>query len=240
MTTQTKLSQTAGYDRETPETAADSRTAGQAVLPVASREPATFIGREIAVALRMTVATLVLTGLAYPLVLTGIAQVLFPHQANGSLVPRDGQVVGSELIAQAFKSPAYFQPRPSAAGDGYDPTSSSGSNLGPTSKKLQDRVVADIERLRTENPQALGPVPGDLVTASGSGLDPHLSPEAARWQAPRIAAARHAPLADVETMIERRVEGRTFGLLGEPRVNVLYLNLDLDERFGRVTGAGGS
>ena len=227
MTTQTKLSQASNYDRETPEAAADSPTPGQGALPAISREPGTSIGREIAVALRMTIATLVLTGLAYPLALTGIAQVLFPHQANGSLVPRDGQIVGSELIAQGIKSPAYFQPRPSAAGDGYDPTSSSGSNLGPTSKKLQDRVMADIERLRTENPQAPGPVPGELVTASGSGLDPHLSPEAALWQAARIAAARRVPQADVE--------GRTFGLLGEPRVNVLYLNLDLDERFGKAT-----
>jgi len=189
---------------------------------------------EILVALRMTAVTLVLTGLLYPLAVTGVAQVVFPYRANGSLVTTpEGRVVGSELIAQGFKSPAYFQPRPSAAGnDGYDATSSSGSNLGPTSQKLRDRVIADVARLRAENPQAPGPVPVELVTASGSGLDPDVSPEATRWQAPRVAAARHVPLEDLERMIDRRIVGRTFGLLGEPRVNVLRLNLDLDGRFG--------
>ncbi len=188
---------------------------------------------EVTVALRMTLATLVLTGLAYPLLMTGLAQVLFPHRANGSLVTVDGRVVGSELIGQGFKSAGYFQSRPSAAGtDGYDPTSSSGSNLGPTSQKLKDRVVADVARLQTENPQAAGPVPGELVTASGSGLDPHLSPEAVRWQVPRVAAARGVPVSEVEALVQRRVEGRTFGLLGEPRVNVLLLNLDLDKHLG--------
>lgn len=190
---------------------------------------------EVLVALRMTVVTLVLTGLLYPVAITGVAQVVFPYRAKGSLVTTpEGRVVGSELIAQGFKSPAYFQPRPSAAGtDGFDATSSSGSNLGPTSQKLRDRVAADVARLRAENPQAQGPVPVELVTASGSGLDPDVSPEAARWQAPRVAAARHAALADVEALVARRIEGRTWGFLGEPRVNVLRLNLDLDERFGR-------
>jgi potassium-transporting ATPase KdpC subunit len=194
---------------------------------------------EVVVALRMTLVTLVLTGLLYPLALTGAAQVLFPRQANGTLVPSEGPVVGSELIAQGFKSPGYFQPRPSAAGnDGYDGTSSGGSNFGVTSQKLKDRVVADVERLRMENPQAPGPVPGELVTASASGLDPHLSPDAARWQVPRVAAARSVAVADVQALVEARVEGRTFGFLGEPRVNVLLLNLDLDRRFPAPTPAG--
>jgi len=195
--------------------------------------------KEILVALRMTVVTLVLTGLAYPLLLTGVSQVLFAREANGSLVLKDGRVVGSELIGQRFTSPAYFQPRPSAAGpDGYDPTSSSASNLGPTSSKLRERVVADVERLRKENPQASGPVPAELVSASGSGLDPHLSPESALWQVPRVARARAVTPAEVEKLVAARTEGRTFGFLGEPRVNVLLLNLDLDARFGPAPGTG--
>jgi K+-transporting ATPase ATPase C chain len=194
--------------------------------------------QEIMVALRMTVVTLVLTGLAYSLAVTGLAQALFPARANGSLIATAQRVVGSELIGQRFQNPAYFQGRPSAAGaDGYDAAASSGSNLGPTSKALRDRTLAEVARLRSTNPGAAGPVPIELVTASGSGLDPHLSPAGARWQAARVAAARGVAVADVEAIVESRVEGRTFGLLGEPRVNVLLLNLDLDKRFGALPAA---
>ncbi len=193
--------------------------------------------KELVVAVRMTVATLVLAGLAYPLIVTGVAQVLFPWRANGSVVLAGGRVVGSELIGQGFRSPAYFQPRPSAAGTGgYDAASSSGSNLGPTSQRLRDRVAADVARLRAENPQAPAEVPVELVTTSASGLDPHLSPAAAQWQVARVAAARGVPGGEVQSLVVARTEGRTFGLLGEPRVNVLLLNLDLDRRFGRPAG----
>jgi K+-transporting ATPase ATPase C chain len=189
--------------------------------------------KELVVALRMTVATLVLTGLVYPLAVTGLAQLIFPWRANGSVVSAQGRVVGSELIGQGFKSPAYFQSRPSAAGaDGYDAANSAGSNLGPTSQKLRDRVAADVARLRNENPQAPAEVPIELVTTSASGFDPHLSPEAARWQVPRVASARGVAVGDVTALLDRRTEERTLGFLGEPRVNVLLLNLDLDRRYG--------
>jgi K+-transporting ATPase ATPase C chain len=186
----------------------------------------------LTVALRMTLATFVLTGLLYPLLVTAVAQAAFPWRANGSVVNEGGRVVGSELIGQGFKSPDHFQSRPSAAGaDGYDAANSAGSNLGPTSQKLRDRVAADVARLRAENPQASPEVPADLVTTSASGFDPHLSPAAAQWQVPRVAAARGVPIADVQALVDARIEPRTFGLLGEPRVNVLLLNLDLDRRF---------
>jgi potassium-transporting ATPase KdpC subunit len=187
------------------------------------------------VAIRTAIVTLVLTGLIYPSVMTGISQVLFPWRANGSLVTDEkGRVVGSELIAQGFANPAYFQPRPSAAGEkGYDAASSSGSNLGPTSKKLQDRIKDDLKRLNRENPHASGPVPAELVTASASGLDPHLSPGGMLWQVSRVAKARGITGERVKAVVDSNVEGRTFGILGEPRVNVLLVNLALDRQFGR-------
>lgn len=192
--------------------------------------------KEILVALRVTFATLVLTGLIYPVLLTGVAQVLLPERANGSLVSDEtGRVVGSELIGQPFTRPGYVWPRPSAAGaNGWDASASSGSNLGPTSQKLHDRVAADVERLRAANPDAPDAVPTELVAASASGLDPHLSPEAALWQAPRVAHARNVDPERVRTVIESQIEGRTLGFLGEPRVNVLLVNLALDRQFGHA------
>jgi K+-transporting ATPase ATPase C chain len=189
------------------------------------------------IALRTTAVTLVLTGVLYPLAMTGLGEVLFPSKARGSLVRDEkGQVVGSALIGQSFRSPGYFQPRPSAAGEGYDGAASSGSNLGPTAKKLRDRVQQDLARLRIENPQAPGPAPAELVTTSASGLDPHLSPQGARWQVPRIASARGVTAERIQSVLDEHIEGRELGILGEPRVNVLLLNLALDQRFGRPGG----
>jgi K+-transporting ATPase ATPase C chain len=190
---------------------------------------------EAITALRVTVVTLILTGFVYPFAMTGLAQVLFHSRANGSLVRDEtGTVVGSELIGQAFTKPAYLQGRPSAAGNnGYDATSSSGSNFGPTSKKLRDRVTADVERLHKENPEAPLPVPTDLVTTSASGLDPDLSPQAALWQVPRIARARQISPDRVESVLERAIQARDLGVFGEPRVNVLAANLALDQQFGK-------
>jgi potassium-transporting ATPase KdpC subunit len=190
--------------------------------------------REIMIALRATLVTLVLTGLIYPLAMTGVAQALFRDKADGSLVRDEkGAVVGSELIGQAFANPAYLQGRPSAAGNGYDATASSGSNLGPTSKKLRDRVAADVDRLRKDNPDAPLPIPAELVTASASGLDPEVSPQAALWQVPRIARARQVAPARITQVIESRIQGRDLGVFGEPRVNVLVVNRALDAQFGK-------
>jgi K+-transporting ATPase ATPase C chain len=175
-----------------------------------------------------TVVTVIAFGLIYPLVMTGISQLLFPYQANGSIVYVNGKPVGSAIIGQLWTKPQYFQGRPSAAGKGYDPTSTGATNLGPTSKKLIDSTKATIAALKRANPDATVPVPMDLVTSSGSGIDPDISPEGAYYQAPRVAKARNIPVAAVNALIARMIAPRTFGFLGEPRVNVLQLNMALD------------
>ena len=176
---------------------------------------------------RMTLLMTVLTGLLYPGIVTGLCQVLFPNEANGSLKTVNGQVVGSTLIGQPFAKPEYFHPRPSAAGNGYDGLASGGSNLGPTNAKLVDRVKTAAAAFRKDNPGFQGNLPADLLTASGSGLDPHISPASAQAQARRVANARGVPLATIEALIAKHTESRDLGILGEPRVNVLLLNLDL-------------
>jgi K+-transporting ATPase ATPase C chain len=184
---------------------------------------------QIKITILVTIVLTILFGLAYPLVFTGLAQLLFPHQANGSLVTVNGKVAGSELIGQSFTKPEYFHGRPSAAGNnGYDAANSSGSNLGPTNKKLVDRVKADVQKFRAENPDYTGPIPADLLTSSGSGLDPHVSPASAEAQVARVAKARGVTPDRIAELVAKHTDGRQWGIFGEPRVNVLLLNIDLD------------
>jgi potassium-transporting ATPase KdpC subunit len=185
--------------------------------------------KQLLIAVKATVVLTILTGLIYPLAVTGLAKVLFPHQAQGSLIEANGKVIGSGLIGQRFTKPEYFHGRPSGAGnDGYDGLSSGGFNQGPTNQKLIDRVRGDVAKFRGENPTFTGTIPADIVTGSGSGLDPHISPEAADAQAARVASARHTSLESVRRLIAANTEDRQLGVLGEPRVNVLLLNLALD------------
>lgn len=197
-------------------------------IPVAATVQAAPVEHSIwGTSIRFTLFATIVFGLAYPLFVTGIAGVLFPHQASGSLILQNGQVIGSELLAQSFTSDRYFHPRPSAAGNGYDATSSGGSNLAQSNAKLVQRIQGDIDKLAAQNPGK--PVPIDLVTTSGSGLDPDITPDAAFYQAARVAKARGLSEEQVHQLIERHITGRQLGLLGEPRVNVLALNIDLDK-----------
>ena len=182
--------------------------------------------KNLLIALWFTLVTTLMFGILYPLAITGLAQVLFPNRANGQLIERNGKIVGSRIIGQSFTGPGYFHSRPSSAGTGYDATSSSGSNLGPTNKTLLDRVKADVEKAQAENPSASVPV--DLVTASGSGLDPHISPAGAEFQIPRVARERRISEAELRALVRKLTQDRQFGIFGEPRVNVLELNLELD------------
>jgi len=185
--------------------------------------------KNLLISILMTVATTILFGLLYPLIVTGLAQLIFPHEANGQLIVRHGKVVGSAIIGQGFSGPAYFHSRPSAAGNGYDAANSAGSNLGPTNQKLLDRVKADVASAQADNPNAAVPV--DLVTTSASGIDPHITPAASEFQIVRIAKARGLSPDQLRLLVTKHTEGRQFGILGEPRVNVLELNLDLAEQF---------
>ena len=182
--------------------------------------------RNLLIAVLMTIVTTVLLGIVYPLVVTGIAQVVFPRKANGQLITQNGKLIGSRIIGQPFVGPQYFHSRPSAAGAGYDAANSGGTNLGPTNKTLIDRVAQDTKTLQDENPGV--PVPVDLVTTSASGLDPHISIASAEFQVPRVAKARRLSPSQVQEIVVEHTEGRQFGFLGEPRVNVLELNLALD------------
>jgi K+-transporting ATPase ATPase C chain len=185
--------------------------------------------KNLITAVLMTVATTILLGIIYPLVVTGLAQVVFPGKANGQLIHKDGKAIGSSIIAQGFSGSTYFHPRPSFAGNGYDPMNSNGSQLGPTNQKLIDRVKGDVANAQTENPGT--PVPIDLVTGSASGLDPHITPASAEFQLPRVANERGTTVDQLRALVAKHTEDRQFGFLGEPRVNVLELNLELDERF---------
>ena len=186
--------------------------------------------QNLKIAILMTIVTTVLLGVIYPLVVTGLAQVLFHDKANGQLLTRpDGTLIGSRIIGQGFSAPGYLHPRPSAAGNGYDAANSNGSQYGPTNQKLIDRVNADVARLHAENPSQ--PVPVDLVTASASGLDPDITPAAAEFQVPRLARERGVSEQQIREVIQRHTAGRQLGFLGEPRVNVLEVNLELDEQF---------
>lgn len=189
--------------------------------------------RHLRTAILMTLVTTVLFGLLYPLAVTGLGQLFFPAQANGGMIVQNGQIVGSRLIGQPFSSAWYFHPRPSGAGNGYDPVAPSGgaSNLGPTNRQLVDRVKTDVEKLQAENPGTAIPV--DLVTTSASGLDPEISPAAAEFQIPRVARERHMSETDVRALVAKHILGRQFSVLGEPRVNVVELNLDLDASHPR-------
>ena len=190
--------------------------------------------KNIQIAVLMTVATTVLLGIVYPLVVTALAQVLFRDKANGQLIVQNGKTVGSRIIGQTFGGPGYFHSRPSAAGNGYDAANSGGTNFAPTNQKLIDRVNGDLTRVQAENPG--GPVPVDLITTSASGLDPDISPAAAAFQVRRVASERKVAEADIARLVAEHTEGRQLGLLGEPRVNVLELNLALDARYGAVAG----
>jgi len=183
--------------------------------------------KQLIVAIAYTIVTTVIFGLGYPLLVTGLSQLLFPKQANGSLIVKNGQVVGSRLLGQSFSADKYFHPRPSNAGSGYDPLASGGSNLGPTNQALVTRVEQDVARWQKENPGV--PIPSDLVTSSGSGLDPDISPASAAFQVARVANARGASQDQIRTIVAKHTQGRQWGILGEARVNVLDLNLDLDE-----------
>jgi K+-transporting ATPase ATPase C chain len=187
------------------------------------------------ISIAMTVVMTVILGLIYPLLVTGIAQLIFPAKANGQLIVNHGKVIGSSILGQGFAGPQYFHSRPSAAGNGYDAANSGGSNLGPTNRKLLDRVKADVDDAKVENPGA--PIPIDMVTTSASGFDPHITPANAQFQLPRVARTREISIEQLQAVVWKHSEGRQFGILGEPRVNVLELNFDLDGQFPSTSTA---